>query len=130
MTAKTILIIEDDEVVRLALRQTLEAEGYAVREASDGRMGMEMHRARPADLIITDILMPRQEGLETIARLHREYPEVTVIAISGGGRVDARPYLDNALDFGAAHAFEKPIDHKALVAAVSACLAARVPATD
>lgn len=122
---KNILIIEDDELVRLALRYALEMEGYVVREASDGMMGMEMHRERPADLIVTDIIMPGQEGLETIAKLRREFPDVTVIAISAGGQGGARNYLENARDFGAAHVLEKPIDREVLVAAVSDCLEGR-----
>ena len=123
---KKILIIEDEEIVRMTLRETLETEGYAVREASDGRMGMDMHREQPADLIVTDIFMPGQEGLETIARLRREFPDVTVIAISGGGECGARSYLDNARDFGAAHVFEKPIDLRALVEVVGNCLDGKV----
>ena len=111
--------------MRLALLYTLEMERYVVREASDGRMGMDMHREQPADLIVTDIIMLGQEGLETIARLRREFPDVTVIAISTGGQGGARNYLENARDFGAAHILEKPIDRKTLVAAVSDCLEGR-----
>ena len=123
MTDK-ILIIDDEELVRLTLRQTFEKLGYTVREASDGRRGVQAQRDDPADLIITDIVMPDQEGVETIIELRKEFPEVPIIAMSGGGRIGATDYLEHAQKFGASKVFEKPFDRKAIVAAARDLLGA------
>jgi DNA-binding response OmpR family regulator len=80
-----ILVIDDDEQIRGMLRQVLGCEGYEVVEASNGKDGMALFRAAPADLVISDILMPEQEGLQTIRELRREFPTVKIITISGGG---------------------------------------------
>jgi CheY-like chemotaxis protein len=74
-----ILLIDDDDAFRRMLRQVLEREGYQVEEASDGLKGLQHYRAAPTDLIITDILMPEQEGLETIRRLREESPEAKIM---------------------------------------------------
>ena len=118
-----ILIIDDEEMVRMTLRQTLEKAGHEVREATNGREGVEMFQADPADLVITDIVMPEQEGVETIIKLRADYPDLKIIAVSGGGRIGATDYLEYAKQYGAAHVFEKPFDRKALVAAVESTLA-------
>jgi len=80
-----ILIIDDDEQFRKMLRRILEQEGYKVLEASDGLEGIELFSAMPADLVITDIVMPGKEGVETILEIKEAYPQVDVIAVSGGG---------------------------------------------
>lgn len=81
-----ILVIADDAHVRLVLRQVLERAGYTVREAANGREGLQRYRTTPTELVMTDILMPEQEGLETIPALRRELPAVKILAISGGGQ--------------------------------------------
>ena len=88
-----ILIIDDDEQVRRYLRKILEAQGHEVVAASDGKLGIELCREEPTDLIITDIFMPEKEGLETIGELRRDYPDVKIIAISGGGRTGNLDFL-------------------------------------
>jgi CheY-like chemotaxis protein len=83
--AKKILVIDDEEAMRGYLRLLLEKEGYAVREAADGHAGLAACRADPPDLVITDLVMPRMGGLETIRELRRAFPRVCIIAISGFG---------------------------------------------
>ncbi len=113
-----ILIIDDDEQILAMLRQTLEREGYKVVDASDGKEGLRRYRENPTDLIITDLIMPEKEGIETILELRRDFPDVKIIAISGGGRVDPGQYLSIAKSFGAQYTFAKPIERKKLLKAV------------
>jgi CheY-like chemotaxis protein len=113
-----ILIIDDDDAFRGMLRQVLEREGYQVVEARNGLEGMQHYRAAPSDLVITDILMPEQEGLETTRRLRQEYPEAKIIAISGGGRTGTQDFLLLAKRFGAQHTLWKPFPRQALLEAV------------
>lgn len=113
-----ILVIEDEDQMRKLLRQVLEDAGYEVEEASDGLEGIGLYRENPADLIITDMIMPKKEGMEIILDLKLEFPEVKIIAISGGGRVGPEPYLQVAEGFGAERVFMKPFDIKALLEAV------------
>lgn len=113
-----ILIIEDDLTVREVLRQILEHAGYEVMEASDGKEGIDFHRKRQADLIITDIIMPKKEGLETIMDLKADFPELKIIAISGGGRLGPETYLELAKGFGANRILDKPFGHEELLEAV------------
>jgi len=95
-----------------------EYEGYDVTEASGGEEGIEMFHKNPADLIITDIIMPDKEGIETIMELKKDFPGVRIIAISGGGRIGAEYYLDMAEQLGAVRTFAKPVDLKELLEAV------------
>ena len=81
----SILIIDDDDAVRGLLRSVLEAEGYEVTEAANGRQGLNQYRLKPTDLVITDNHMPEMNGLVMLRELTREFPDATVIAISGGG---------------------------------------------
>ncbi|MBW2064289.1 MAG: response regulator [Deltaproteobacteria bacterium] len=113
-----ILVIEDDPKIRKVLRKLLEREGHDVEEASDGLEGLRLYRKKPADLVITDIIMPRKEGLETILDLRREFPDVKIIAISGGGRLGPHLYLEVAEGFGAFRVFSKPFDLEELQGAI------------
>ena len=79
-----LLIIDDERLARLTLRKILERAGHEVMEASTGNEGLAMFRAKPCDLVITDIIMPDKEGIETIIELKRDFPGVRVIAISHG----------------------------------------------
>jgi DNA-binding response OmpR family regulator len=123
-----IIIIEDDRTIREVLRQILEHAGHEVMEASDGREGINLHRERQADLIITDIIMPRKEGLETITDLRADFPEVKIIAISGGGRLGPETYLELAKGFGANRILNKPFGHEELLEAVQGLLGESTPA--
>ena len=115
---KRILVIDDDVTFRQMLRKMLERAGYETTEAADGKEGMKLFRAAPADLVITDILMPEQEGIETIQELKRDFAGVKIIAISGGGRLDPEEYLRTAGLFGAARTFSKPFDREELLEAI------------
>ncbi|MBI3852327.1 MAG: response regulator [Verrucomicrobia bacterium] len=111
-----ILVIDDDAGMREMLEQTLRLEGYDVVSASDGREGVEAHRASPADLVITDLFMPTQEGMETIAEFRKDFPEVPIIAICG--RPGAFHVLRLAKHLGAVDTLAKPFQADELLAMV------------
>lgn len=110
-----VLIVDDDDQVRTVFRKALESGGYQVTEAPNGRIGARLYRESPFDLVIMDLIMPEQEGLETITALRRDFPEVKIIAISGGGRGTATDYLSVARMLGAKLSLEKPITPGALL---------------
>ena len=114
----TILIIEDYEEIRTSLRDILTIEGYKVLEASDGAKGLAICRDNPVDVIVTDILMPNKEGIETIFELRRDYPNIKIIAISGGGCISSKDCLAMAKRVGASHAFQKPLKINEIINAV------------
>ena len=116
LTMATILIIDDDDLIRVLLRSALEEAGYEVAEAANGRQGLEMYRQRPTDLVITDILMPEMDGLEILLALTREFLQAKVIAITGAG--EEKNVLDVAKLFGARQTFQKPVSMQRLLAAV------------
>ena len=117
-----ILVVDDEEQVRLLLRQVLERSGYQVIEASNGKVALDLIREEAVDLIITDLVMPEKEGMEMIIELKKEFPEIKVIAISGGGRVAPEEYLRISRVLGAMRTFAKPIDRKELLTAVEGVL--------
>ena len=78
-----ILVVDDEELIRALLRSTLEADGYIVEEAVNGRQALALYRKHPADLIITDIAMPEMNGLELLTELTAKYANIKVIAMSG-----------------------------------------------
>lgn len=112
----TILVIDDQEPVRALIRLVLEGEGYAVVEAPDGRRGLELYRKQPADLVVTDILMPEMNGLELILELTREFLNAKVIAMTGFGGEHNR--LDAAKLLGARQTLQKPFSMETLLSAV------------
>lgn len=112
----TILIIDDEEPIRALLRTKLEAAGYAVMEAANGRIGLDLYRLRPTDLVITDILMPELNGLDMILELTRSFLDAKVIAISGSGGEDS--VLDVATLLGARRTLQKPFSMTQLLDAV------------
>ena len=100
-----ILIIDDEPQIRMMLKMMLESEGYTVAEACDGNEGIQRHKETPADLIITDIIMPGKEGIETIIALRKNDPSIKIIAMSGGGRNNPEGYLKSAKLLGAEETF-------------------------
>ena len=112
----TILIIDDEEIIRVLLRSALEAEGYEVTEAANGREGLELYRQRPTDLVITDIVMPELNGLDMLLELTHEFLHAKVIAISGAG--EEKNVLDVAKLLGARQTFQKPFSIPHLLDAV------------
>ena len=113
-----ILIIDDDDQIRRVLRKTLERDGYDVADAPNGKEGIRLYRENPADLVITDIIMPEKEGIETIMDLRREFPEVKIIAMSGGGRIGPEDYLHMAKGLGAQRTLTKPLERDELLRVV------------
>ena len=104
----SILIIDDELQIRVMMRRILEKVGYDVYEASDGKEGIKLFRAKPTDLVITDIIMPEKEGLETILDLRHDFPKIKIIAISGGGKTGLPNFLPAAKKFGAIRTLPKP----------------------
>jgi DNA-binding NtrC family response regulator len=121
-TIKDILIVDDEEQMRLALRRMLEKEGYSVREAENGEKAIRAHREKQADLIITDIIMPDKEGLGTIVELKSEFPDVKIFAMSGGGKNSPDQYLRMAKGLGVDRVFIKPFNREDILSAVEDAL--------
>jgi CheY-like chemotaxis protein len=121
----TILLVEDDEGVRTVLHRALVAAGHEVEDAWNGDVALAAYRRQPRDLVITDLVMPEKNGLETIMELRRLNPEVKIIAISGGGRSLGlgQLYLESAQLFGAGRILAKPFTSAALLTVVSEVLA-------
>ncbi|MEE4359807.1 MAG: response regulator [Desulfococcaceae bacterium] len=118
----TILIIDDEKRIRILLRIMLEKEGYNILEAENGEEGIRLFHSHTPDLIISDIIMPEKEGVETICELRRSNPEVKIIAISGGGRHLAEDYLPLAKELGAVKIMRKPIFREDLIQTVTEVL--------
>lgn len=116
--SKSILLIEDDEQMAEMLKIMLEKEGYHVMVASNGEEGIKLYRNNPMDLVITDIVMPEKEGIETIKELKVDYPDVKIIVMSGGGLVGAEEYLQIAKGFGVRHTIVKPFSREEILKAI------------
>jgi len=113
-----ILIIDDESQIRSMLRLMLERVGYEIAEAPDGIEGIRQYRENPADLIITDLIMPNKDGIGMIIDLKKEFPKVKIIAMSGGGVNRPEGYLDGAKKLGATRTLTKPIDREEMLKAV------------
>ena len=117
---QTILVIDDEENIRELVRAILENAGYTVLDAADGEAGLETARSNQVDLIITDLIMPGKEGIETITELRREQPHLKILAISGA--VDSATYLHLADHLGADETLGKPFQVSELVETVGRLL--------
>ena len=122
-----ILIIDDEPQIRSMLKLMLERDGYEVVEAPDGVEGIKVYRQNPADLIITDLIMPNKDGIGMIIELKKEYPDVKIIAMSGGGLNKPEGYLKGAKKLGAACTLTKPIDREEMLKAVKDLLKNSLP---
>src|SRR5216684_229573 len=109
-----ILVIDDDHLVRLTLSRILSHNGYDVVTATDGKRGMSVLREEHPDVVITDLIMPEQEGFQTIVMIRRDYPDVKIIAISGGLRQGDHEGLSMAASLGADEIIAKPFELKDL----------------
>lgn len=118
-----ILVIDDERNVLESLSQALERNSHRVSLAKNGLEGLAQFRAGGLDLVITDILMPEKEGMETIIEMKRERPATPIIAISGGGRMSNMTFLDAAQKLGATAVLKKPFSVHDLLRVVSDCLA-------
>ena len=117
-----ILIIDDESMIRDLLVNILEREGYETITASGGKDGIKIYRENPTDLIITDLLMPEKDGIETIMELRRDFQDVKIIAMSGGGKIDPKTYLQIAKTMGAIETIAKPFVLRELLKTVQELL--------
>jgi CheY-like chemotaxis protein len=103
-----VLLVEDDEGLRRSLTRLLLQNGYEVAQAPNGRLALQHMEQQPAQVVVTDMLMPEMDGVETILALRRVYPEVKIIAMSGGGINSAENYLAIARTLGTHKVLAKP----------------------
>jgi len=115
-----ILIIDDEESIRNVLSSLLQDAGYEVMEAENGRVGLQQCKRMPVDLVITDIIMPEGEGLETIRELRRSYPGLKIFAMTGARISKQLDILHIAAAFGAVRTFDKPFELVEILKAVQA----------
>lgn len=113
-----ILIIDDDESTLSILTQILQDEGYEVVTAHDGEEGLAQFHSKPMDLVITDMVMPVKDGLDTILELKKIVPDLPVIAISAGGKISKERYLEVAGYLGNTTTLAKPFSRQEIVGAV------------
>lgn len=110
-----MLVIDDNEDFRVLAQLALQAENFDVSVAANGHDGMLLLRKHVADVVVTDIVMPEQDGIETIAELRREFPNVRIIAISGAVSGTGFDYLKVPIQLGVARILRKPFDMQDLV---------------
>ena len=103
-----VLVIEDDTLTRITLCKIFTKLNYRTVEACNGMMGMKMFRQEKPDIVLTDLLMPDKEGLETISEIRALNPDVRIIAMSGGGSMHNLNFLDLARKMGADYTLPKP----------------------
>src|SRR5262249_42890058 len=104
------------------MQEMLQAEGYKVSVAADGEQGIALQRTQPASLLITDIFMPNMEGIETIRAFRKEFPQVPIVAMSGGGRLNRTGILFTAQELGAEVILRKPFGMSDLLRSVAVVL--------
>jgi DNA-binding response OmpR family regulator len=120
-----VLIIDDDVTLRQALTKHLEHGGHDVRQAADGNAGVRAYERQAADLVIVDIFMPGQGGLQTIGRLRREWPGVKILAMSGTKSAGALDVAGHATSLGADRFITKPFEAAELLELISTMLKER-----
>jgi two-component system response regulator AtoC len=120
-----VLVVDDDPDLRAFVRLALEAAGYDVEVAANGREALQFFADNPPDVVVTDIFMPEMDGFELIMKLKGYEPRVPIIAISGGGRFRDPSIARPAIALGAVEMLVKPFDRSAIVAAVRRAQSAR-----
>jgi YesN/AraC family two-component response regulator len=118
----TVLVIDDEEAIRGSVRTILEAAGHTVLEAENGVSGVELFSVHRPHLVITDILMPVRDGLETVRAIRAIDPQARIIAMSGGGEMRYANFLKAVREFGAAETIEKPFRRAAFLEVVARVL--------
>lgn len=122
-----ILLIDDEEAFRSVLTASLHQMGHDVTEAKDGREGVDRYTQGRFDVVVTDLIMPEKEGIETIMDLRKLNPSVKIIAMSGGGRVTSVDYLQIARQVGAKIILAKPFTYEDIRGAIEQLTARAVP---
>jgi len=117
-----ILLVDDDDMFRDMLSKTLTKMGHVVVEAHDGKEAHKIFAEAPADLVITDIVMPEKDGIQTIIELRHRYPGLQIVAMSGGGRMSPTNYLKSAKMLGAQRVLAKPFSNQELAAVLNELL--------
>jgi len=107
---KRILVIDDDEKIRVVFGRFLKGKGYTVDCAADGREGLRLMDAEPPDLVVTDIMMPNTDGLEVVLSMRDKHTDIPIIAISGGMHAMPMDFLPLVKKFGACKVFYKPVE--------------------
>ncbi len=120
-----ILVVDDEDNVRYVIKETLEQDEHAVLEASTGSEALKVFESSAVELVITDLVMPDKNGIDLILELKNRYPDVRILAISGGGGVNGRfDYIPIAELIGAKSVMRKPFNLRDLRGAVNNLLAA------
>ena len=117
-----ILLIDDEPQFQKLFNQKLAGSGLEIITAGDGKKGLKLYRENSPNLVVTDLIMPEKEGIETIIELKKEFPDVKIIAISGGGDSGPESYLQIAKKLGAEETFSKPVDWPELIKTIKALL--------
>lgn len=117
-----ILVIDDDAVMRLTIQGTLKKHGYETLMAENGEEGLKLYKAEKPDIVITDMLMPNKEGLETISEIRAINPQAKIVAMSGGGSMHNMSFLQLAKKLGANHLLTKPVKPEQLLVAVESLI--------
>ena len=117
-----ILLVDDNLDLITAVAELLCGASHAVTTAANGRKALELLEDNAYDLVITDIIMPEMEGIETIMNMRKKYPALKVVAMSGGGRISPEEYLVIARKLGVAQTLTKPFSGKELNEAVDKAL--------
>ncbi|MEX2616174.1 MAG: response regulator [Alphaproteobacteria bacterium] len=121
-----VLVIDDEANARDTIAMMLENGGYEVRQAADGNGGLRALQEGTVDLVITDLIMPEKEGIETIVEIRKRWPDIRIIAISGGGRVSNLDFLEIARKLGANAILRKPFTRSQLLECVKRALSTSV----
>ena len=124
-----ILVVDDNASMREAVCEILEQTAHETISAGDGRYAAQTHRSTPVDIVITDLFMPDTDGLEIIYQFRRDFPDVKIIAISGGGSRGLVELLTVAKNMGAQRALMKPFTWEDLLSAVNELLPPPQPST-
>ena len=117
-----VMVVDDDDQVRGLLFRVLTADSHQVRQAGDGQAAVDLCRADPPQLMVIDLIMPVKEGLETIRELRPQFPDMRILAISGGGLAGTGSYLRLAQKLGADAVLAKPFGVDDLRSAVGGLL--------
>jgi CheY-like chemotaxis protein len=117
-----ILVVDDDDDLRRVLARMLVAAGHEVVEVAGGGQAIEAYRTQPCDLVLSDIYMPGVDGVEAIIRLRAEFPDIRIVAVSGGGYRDKDEVLDIAARLGARATLTKPLERRTLLKTVERVL--------
>jgi CheY-like chemotaxis protein len=120
----TVLLVEDQDLLRKLLNLQLRGLGYSVVEAREGNEALSLLDHHPISVVLTDLVMPGMNGIQTIAELRRRQPGLKIIAMSGGWLGNGEDGLSIARGLGAQGTIEKPFGHKELVATLESVLAA------